>query len=112
LYQDSVGGLEVFDQRSGDWLTVPAIAGTYVVNIGDLMALWTNGRWKSTRHRVRVPAREHWETTRVSIPFFHQPNWTALIECLPSCTGPGMPPQFQAQTSGQYLKQKMAAAYA
>ena len=57
LYQDGTGGLEVLDRRSGDWVDVPVIPGAYVVNIGDLMATWTNDQWRSTKHRVRVPHR-------------------------------------------------------
>jgi isopenicillin N synthase-like dioxygenase len=111
LHQDGVGGLEVFDQRSGDWIGVPTIPGSFVVNIGDLMSVWTNGQWKSTKHRVRVPPREHWATTRISIPFFHQPNWDALVECLPTCASPDLPAQFEPVTSGQYLMDKLNAAY-
>ena len=51
LYQDNVGGLQVKD-ANGDWVTAHPIAGTYVVNVGDLLARWTNNRFASTEHRV------------------------------------------------------------
>jgi len=79
------GGLQV-QSRSGEWLPVRAPSGTLVVNIGDMMARWTNDRWVSTLHRVvNPPADIKVGTERLSIGFFHHPNYDALIECLPSC---------------------------
>src|SRR5215218_1271802 len=106
LYQDGTGGLEVYDRRSGGWVDVPVIPGTFVVNIGDLMATWTNDRWHSTKHRVRVPPRERRSIPRVSIPFFHHPNWSAVIECLPGCLEPGEQPRYEPVTSGEYLMRR------
>src|SRR5206468_2314161 len=51
LIRSDASGLEV-QTRDGEWLPVEAPAGGYVVNIGDLLARWTNGRWVSTLHRV------------------------------------------------------------
>jgi isopenicillin N synthase-like dioxygenase len=79
LYQeDNLGGLQV-RSRSGEWCDVPAIPGSFVVNIGDLMAMWTGGRWVSTLHRVVNPERGS-TSSRLSIPFFCQPNHDAPIE--------------------------------
>ncbi len=55
LFQDDTGGLEVLDRDTDEWLSVPVVPGSFVVNIGDLMAVWTNDRWQSTKHRVQVP---------------------------------------------------------
>jgi isopenicillin N synthase-like dioxygenase len=52
LYQDAVGGLQVRPRGSPDWIDVPPVAGTFVINAGDLLALWTNGRYEATPHRV------------------------------------------------------------
>ena len=111
LFQDGVGGLEVVDRRTGGWIDVPVIVGTYVVNVGDLMARWTNGVWHSTKHRVRVPPPEKRAMPRVSIPFFHHPNWDAVIECLPTCATPDNPPRHEPVTAGAYLQMKVQAAY-
>ncbi|MET0910286.1 MAG: 2OG-Fe(II) oxygenase family protein [Ilumatobacteraceae bacterium] len=111
LFQDGVGGLEVVDRRTGGWIDVPVIPGAYVVNIGDLMARWTNDEWNSTKHRVRVPAAEKRSVPRVSIPFFHHPNWDTMIECLPSCQSPDNPPKYEPVTAGAYLLAKVNAAY-
>ena len=111
LYQDGTGGLEVVDRRTGGWVDVPVIPGTFVVNIGDLMARWTNDRWNSTKHRVRVPPARSRAIPRVSIPFFHHPNYDALIECLPSCTDADDPPRYPPVTSGTYLDDRVRAVY-
>ena len=83
------GGLQVMTKSDG-WMDVPAIPGALVVNIGDLMAEWTNDRWVSTLHRVVNPPRDQAnDSRRISLVFFHQPNYDALIECLPTCRAPG-----------------------
>lgn len=111
LYQDNgTGGLQVQD-KSGAWLDVPVIDGSFVVNIGDLMANWTNNQWVSTVHRVVNPPRELAGTERYSIPFFHQPNFDALIECIPTCTGPENPPRHRPVRSGEYITGKFRKAY-
>ena len=74
-------GLEV-QLPDGRWQGVPPIPGALVINIGDLMQLWTGGRWRSTLHRVVVPP-ELAGKRRQSLAFFHQPNWAAEITRLP-----------------------------
>jgi len=102
LLPDHVPGLQVLDRR-GAWVDVIAPPGTFVCNIGDLMQHWTNDRWISTTHRVVNPPREAAAgNRRLSIPFFHQPNYDALIECLPTCCGPDNPPRYEPVTSGQH----------
>lgn len=104
--EDAPGGLEVFTQ-DGDWAPVPVVPGALVVNIGDLMAQWTNDLWISTRHRVRPPQPDAGgNTRRMSLVFFHQPNHDAMIECLPSCVGVGEEPRYAPISSGDHLTQK------
>jgi len=102
LLPENVPGLEVRNRRT-EWVAVSPPPGTFVCNIGDLMQHWTNDRWISTMHRVVNPPREAAVgNRRLSIPFFHQPNYDALIECLPSCCGPDHPPRYEPVTSGQH----------
>jgi len=102
LLPDGVPGLEVHNRR-GEWVAVTPPASAFVCNIGDLMQHWTNDRWISTMHRVVNPPRATAAgNRRLSIPFFHQPNYDALIECLPSCCGPANPPRYEPVTSGQH----------
>ena len=107
IYSDTdVGGIEVLT-REGVWFRVPRVPGALTVNLGDLMAEWTNDRWVSTSHRVVNPPPEQSDRARLSLCFFHQPNYDARIECIPSCQGPGNPPRYGATTSGAYIKRKL-----
>lgn len=106
LHQDGApGGLQVVGP-GGEWEDVPHRPGTFVVNIGDLMSMWTNDRWRSTMHRVVNLPRERADADRVSIPFFHQPNFDAVIECIPTCVAPGEAPRHPPVTSGEWVRGK------
>lgn len=101
------GGLQVL-AKDGGWTDVPVVSGTFVVNLGDLMAEWTNDRWVSTLHRVVNPPRDRaLGSRRLSMTFFHQPNYDAVIECLPTCAGPGRPPRYGRTTSGEHVWMKV-----
>jgi isopenicillin N synthase-like dioxygenase len=74
LAQDPNGGLEIRN-RDGDWVAVPPIPGTLVLNVGEVLKVWTDGVLSSTVHRViNRSGRE-----RYSIPFFMFPSYEALI---------------------------------
>ena len=70
-------GLEIL-HPDGNWQAVPIEEGAFIVNIGDLMARWSNDRWVSTVHRCSC---EGSQKRRRSIAFFHLPNWDAEIRC-------------------------------
>jgi len=100
------GGLEVLN-RAGDWVAVAPVADSFVINLGDLMMHWTNDRWISTLHRVANPPRDAaLGSRRQSIVFFYQPNYDALIECLPGCCGPDNPTKYEPVTSGEHRLRK------
>ena len=97
------GGLQV-QKPDGRWIDVPPVADAFVVNLGDLMRQWTNDLWRSTMHRVVNPPRDHaLGSRRISLVFFHQPNYDALVRCLPSCHGPDNPPRYAPVTSGRHF---------
>lgn len=100
-------GLQVIN-KAGQWVDVPLVEGALVVNIADLMMQWTNDEWISTLHRVVNPPFEDAKRNarRQSLVFFHQPNYDALIECLPSCLEPGQEPRYAPITSGDHLTSK------
>jgi len=86
-------------------VTVAPVTDSFVINLGDLMMHWTNDRWISTLHRVANPPRDAaLGSRRQSIVFFYQPNYDALIECLPSHGPPRHPPVL----SGEYRDLKYA----
>jgi isopenicillin N synthase-like dioxygenase len=101
------GGLQV-GAADGGWLDVESVPHSFVINIGDLMAYWTNDRWRSTLHRVVNPPREAFgSSARLSLVFFHQPNHDARVECLPSCVDAGHPAKYEPTTSGAHLLSKI-----
>jgi isopenicillin N synthase-like dioxygenase len=103
--EDRPGGLEV-QTAEGVWEPVPIAPGAFIINIGDLMAQWTNDRWVSTMHRVGNPPRDQAVgSRRQSLIFFHQPNYDARVECLPSCVGEGA--KYAPTTSGEHLWMKL-----
>ena len=103
LRQDSVGGLEVQD-AAGNWAGVGPVAGAFVINLGDLMARWTNGRWRSTLHRVVDPPGAM--ARRQSMAYFQNANYSARIECLPTCLAPGEQPRYEPVLAGPHLMAK------
>jgi isopenicillin N synthase-like dioxygenase len=79
LCQDSVGGLQVQDYN-GDWIAAHPIPGTLVINVGDLLARWSNGRFRSTPHRViNASGRERLSLVLAFDPDFDTPIDPALV---------------------------------
>jgi isopenicillin N synthase-like dioxygenase len=103
LRQDAVGGLEVLD-AGGGWAGVKPVPGAFVINIGDLMARWTNDRWRSTLHRVVDPPGP--SVRRQSMAYFQNANWSAQISCLPTCLAPGEKPRYEPVLAGPHLMGK------
>lgn len=104
--ENAPGGLQVYTEE--EWLDVPFVPNTFVVNIGDLMAEWTNDRWVSTLHRVvNPPADRALGSGRLSLCFFHQPNYDALVHVLESCTSADNPPRYPNTTSGEHVRMKV-----
>lgn len=105
LVTDGVPGLEV-QRLDGSWVPVAHVPNTYVVNLGDSIAQWTNDRWRSTLHRVTTTSVDR----RQSLAFFHMANWDATIECLPTCHGPDDPVRYEPVVAGPWLMNKFTAS--
>jgi len=75
------GGLQVKTRR-GEWIDVETDPSNFVCNIGDLLMRWTNDRWVSNVHRVVTPPSNAAGAKRLSMAFFHHPNYDALVECI------------------------------
>lgn len=106
LLQDENGGLQVWDETDG-WIHVPPIPGTYVVNLGDMIARWTNDHYRSTRHRVvNISGRE-----RYSVPFFFSGNPDFVVSCLPGCLASGETPKYPPTTVAAHLAEMYRLTY-
>lgn len=102
--EDRPGGLQVLN-RAGDWVDVPIAPDSFIVNIGELMARWTNDRWKATLHRVvNPPLNQAAMSRRLSLVFFHNPNYDAPVSALPGTVAPGEAPKYPPTTSGDHLR--------
>lgn len=108
LAQDGVGGLQVRN-HAGEWIEVTPIEGTFVVNIGEMMARWTNDAFVATPHRVINRS----DSTRFSSPLFFGPNYEALIDCLPPCiesNGKSIS-RYEPVVAGEYLAARLKQIY-
>lgn len=101
LRLDDEPGLQV-EVAPGEWVDVEAPDGALVINLGDLMQRWTNDRWRSTMHRVVVPP-DGGVGRRLTMPFFHNANWDARIECI---AAPGDEARHAPVDAGPYLMSK------
>jgi isopenicillin N synthase-like dioxygenase len=107
LYADAVPGLQIVGPE-GNWHDVLPPDGTFLVNLGDLLAQWTNDRWRSTLHRVVPPdPSTSGAARRRSAAFFHDGNYNALIECLPTCQSADNPPRYPPVLAGEHLMAKL-----
>jgi len=84
LFQDGLGGLEIDPYHDGKFVAAPPVPGTVLVNIAELLTRYTNGRVKSTKHRVVGPSLDAYEgdilPARFSIPFFVHPDPETTID--------------------------------
>ncbi|KZO96847.1 2OG-Fe-II oxygenase [Calocera viscosa TUFC12733] len=107
LYQDSVPALQVLN-AAGQWISAPPVEGTFVCNLGDQFARWTNDVYVSTVHRaINRSGRE-----RYSIPFFFGTDYDVKLEALPSCVSDDRPPRYEVVTAGEYVKGRLEETYA
>jgi isopenicillin N synthase-like dioxygenase len=111
LAEDKPGGLQV-RLRGGGWIDVHPPANSFVINIGDLMMQWTNDHWISNLHRVANPPRQFADVQRLSVVFFHQPNYDAEIRCIDKYEGTASTPKYPPTTSGAHWLDKQSKARA
>jgi isopenicillin N synthase-like dioxygenase len=107
LLADAVPGLQIVGP-DGAWHDVLPEPGTFLVNLGDLLAEWTNDRWRSTLHRVvPPPAGFPGAQRRRSIAFFHEANYDTLVTVMDSCVDAEHPPKYAPVTAGEHLMNKL-----
>lgn len=106
LWQDEIGGLEVMN-LAGDWIQAPPIRGTLVVNIGDILANWTNDLYTSNPHRVANRA----DRARLSMPTFVGPGADTIVRCLDTCQSATNPPRYAPITTAQHMNNVLGAIW-
>jgi isopenicillin N synthase-like dioxygenase len=108
LAQDDLGGLEVLNP-AGRWIPATPVPDTFVVNLGDMIPRWTNGRYRSNPHRV--VNRDGAGRARYSIPFFFGPSYHTRVECLPTCRVAGAEPLAPPCSAGEHLAEMYRKTY-
>jgi isopenicillin N synthase-like dioxygenase len=99
-------GLELLT-RDGRWIPVSPRAGELVINIGDMLQRLTNGRLRSTSHRVVNPQPDRASHARYSMPFFLHFRSDFLIEALPGTVAAGEQPKWPPITADAYLQERL-----
>ncbi|ORY07607.1 Clavaminate synthase-like protein [Basidiobolus meristosporus CBS 931.73] len=113
LFQNGISGLQILNRaakgESDEWLDAPCLEDAIIVNIGDLMQFWTNGLFKSTKHRV-VFHPEQKQSSRYSIAFFCHPNDSVSLDPIssPLIVNIHEKPQINA---AMHLEQRLQATY-
>ena len=106
LWSDAVRGLQILDD-GGAWHDVVPVEGALLINLGDLLARWTNDRWISTMHRVLAPVDEQGRLyRRRSAAYFHDGDHDAVIRALPG-TGEEL---YEPTTVAEHLARKLAGS--
>jgi len=104
--QDETGGLQVKTQED-EWLGVPCIPASLVLNTGQMMSVWSNGHLKATPHGVITNANKQ----RYSVPFFYNCNMDTYVEPLPGTVTTSHPLSVEAVTYGEHLEKIIRSNY-
>ena len=99
--------MQILDTDNETWFWPELPDDAIIVNMGMFLERWTNKRFRATPHRV-VPPREN---DRYSLACFVNPNFEAVGECLPTCTGPGNPPKYPTQTYREFFNWYMTNTF-
>lgn len=97
LQASDVQGLQI--RKDGRWFPVDPLPGAFIVNVGDLLEIFTNGKYKSIEHRVGVDP----EKERLSIAAFHAPRHDCTIRPLPQLVKGGVE-RYKSTSHGDYMK--------
>lgn len=98
-------GLEVMN-GTGDWIDAPPVPGALVVNIGDMLEVWSNGAFTATSHRVRRVTEE-----RYSFPLFFSCDYWTRVEPLPQFVSAGRPAAYAPVIAGEHLYAQTALTF-
>ena len=106
LLQDDQPGLEVC--RNGTWHPVAPFAGALVINIGDIVQVWSNDRYRAALHR----AVTHATRERYSVPFFLNPSYETRYAPLPAAVDARRPARYEPIPWREFRELRAAGDYA
>ncbi|PON49205.1 Oxoglutarate/iron-dependent dioxygenase [Parasponia andersonii] len=95
---DHVGGLQVKRKTDGEWILVKPTPDAYVINVGQIIQVWSNDRYESVEHRVIVNS----EKERFSIPFFFRPAYYTMVKPLEELIDEQNPAKYRAYNWGKF----------
>ena len=88
------------------------VEGALAINLGDFLMRWTNDRWVSNRHRViNPPVEADTNVPRLSLIYFCNCNYDAMIECLPNCHDADQPPKYPPIKTIDYINEKFTRQF-
>ena len=106
LLQDRVSGLQVY--RDGAWYTIEPLEGAVVINIGDMVQVWSNDRYRAPLHRVL--AMEN--VDRYSLPFFYNPSYEAVVAPLAEVLEGDERPHYSPISWGEFRRRRADGDFA
>ncbi|KAK1417476.1 hypothetical protein QVD17_26604 [Tagetes erecta] len=99
LAQDDVGGLEVKRKTDGEWIFVKPTPNSFIINVGDIIQVWSNDRYESVEHRVILNSTKE----RFSIPFFLSPSYKTVVEPLAELIDEHNPARYTGYSWGKFF---------
>ncbi|KAL3614174.1 hypothetical protein CASFOL_042248 [Castilleja foliolosa] len=99
LAQDDVGGLQVKRKSDGEWILVKPTPNAYIINVGDIIQVWSNEKYESVEHRVKVNT----DRERFSVPFFFNPAFYTMVEPLDELVNDHNPAKYKAYNWGKFF---------
>jgi isopenicillin N synthase-like dioxygenase len=106
LLQDQVSGLQVY--REGMWHNVRPLAGAFVINIGDMVQVWSNDQYRAPVHRVL--AMEH--TERLSLPYFYNPAYHTAVAPFANLVDAARPAHYSPISWGEFRRRRADGDFA
>ncbi|KAL7118894.1 hypothetical protein ACP275_02G029600 [Erythranthe tilingii] len=107
LGQDNVGGLQVKRKTDGEWVLVKPTPDAYIINVGDIIQVWSNDEYESVEHRVKVNS----ENERFSIPFFFNPGHDITVEPLEELVNERNPAKYNPYSWGKFFTARKRSNY-
>ncbi|GAB2267275.1 hypothetical protein Dimus_002261 [Dionaea muscipula] len=99
LFQDEVGGLQVRRKSDGEWISVKPTPNAFIINVGDIIQVWSNDKYESVEHRVMVNSIKD----RLSIPLFFNPAHYVVVEPLPELLHDRNPAKYRGYNFGNFF---------